>query len=615
MNKHFARRVVSVLLLLCMLVSAMPMSAAAAEYNGFSYRLMSDGTLEITGYSGSEEYVVVPAQINGWSVTRIGEDALSGHSGLLSVTMPDSIVSIGKYAFYGCSSMERIFLPASLRELGSLAFSGCDRLTKIIADDRNPVISDIDGVLYADGGATLICCPAGRYGKVNVPEGVTAIGDYAFFGCATVELISLPRSLRTIGKAAFYGCSGLEELLLPDGVSAIPDQAFYECRALQDITLPQSVTSIGAEAFRNCVSLKKATVPSSVTTIASDAFAGTSGLKVYCPSGSAAMLFCQNNGIAFVPTGSVPDTPSGPPAGDKAERIAGSNRVNTAILASRAGWDRAPTVVLANGLSYPDALAGVPLASAVNAPILLTAGGSIEAELMTELRRLGTESVYILGGNAVISAAKENALRAAGMETTRLAGSNRYGTAVAIALELELRSDRTFTNFYFASASNFPDALAISSVAAIQGNPVLYINPKGKIDDATADFICGTVCRKGTVLGGYGAVSEKSEQSIMDLGFSVSRISGKNRYATALGICEYYNSQFTGNSAVLATGANFPDALSGGALAAHLGSPLVLVDASSADSVVEYINRRGTEKIYVMGGRSAVPESVFQRFS
>jgi len=112
------------------------------------------------------------------------------------------------------------------------------------------------------------------------------------------------------------------------------------------------------------------------------------------------------------------------------------------------------------------------------------------------------------------------------------------------------------------------------------------------------------------VLGGTSAVSANGEKSVRNLNFSVSRISGSDRYATALAICQFYSSDFDGRSAVVATGANFPDALSGGALAARLESPLVLVSQSSAADANSYLKLRGTERIYALGGKSAVPDSV-----
>lgn len=600
-----------------------PASALAAEttIGNFKCIVLDDGTLEITGLTSTvDSYLIIPATLGGYTVSQISESAFEGNSYLKSVAFPSSVRSIGNYAFYGCSSLENIFLSSGVESIGDYAFASCDVLQSIYVDDKNTVYTDVNGVLMSYDGKTLICCPGGRYGKVIVPDGVTHIARNAFCWCSGIEIVVLPDSVVSIGRNAFNGCGNLAELVLPAGITSIEKETFAFCSSLVEITIPNGATSIGEKAFYGCSSLKSATIPESVVSIAENAFkydvSGVdrplSNLTVYCQNGSSAMLHCQNNGISFVSVGSTgTTTPSAPgPNTEKVQRIAGSDRINTAILISREGWASSSFVVLANGFSYPDALAGVPLAAAVEAPILLTSGKQLEPAVLAEIKRLGAGTVYILGGTAAIGSAVENALNSNGFSVRRLSGSNRYETAVKIALELELRSDRKFTNFFLVSSQSFADALSISAVAAIDGNPILYVPKDGAISDVTAEFMYGTVCRSTTIIGGTAAVSKKTEQSVATLGFSVARLSGADRYRTALAICEFYRDRFPSNKAIAATGANFPDALAGGALAAHIGAPLVLVNDSSVETATVYLDSRNTTKIYILGGIAAVPESI-----
>jgi len=273
-------------------------------------------------------------------------------------------------------------------------------------------------------------------------------------------------------------------------------------------------------------------------------------------------------------------------------------------------------VIIASGSSYPDALAGVPLSAAADAPILLTSDRSgAEAALLAEIERLGARKAYILGGTAAVSAETEGSLKTAGLECTRLAGSDRYATGIAVAEELAALTEQAFDTIYFASAQNFPDALAISPVAAMGGDPILYISPEGGISKSVADYVSSTGCRSAVVLGGTSAVSELSAQTVADLGLTVERISGRDRYATSVAIAKRFADSFAENGAALATGRAFPDALAGGAHAAKMRVPVLLTGEQASDSLLEYAASRSEGAVYVYGGTAAVSDDIAQAVS
>jgi len=294
-----------------------------------------------------------------------------------------------------------------------------------------------------------------------------------------------------------------------------------------------------------------------------------------------------------------------------AERLFGANRIETAVAISKEGWEKADTVILACSGKYADALAGAPLSAAVDAPILLTDNNTtgLEKVVMDEITRLGAKKVYILGGTAAVCAEVESSVTTAGCTVARLAGDNRFGTAVEVAKELAKVTDKKFTSLYFASGENFPDALSVSSVAAIEGNPILYMPAKGEVDSITSAFITEGKYTNGVILGGTAAVSADGQTSLTKLGLSVSRVSGDDRYATSLAINKKYDALFTGKLIAVATGENFPDALAGGALCAKLKMPVVLVSDKSADAALEYVKGEAPEGLVIYGGPNAVSDA------
>lgn len=301
-------------------------------------------------------------------------------------------------------------------------------------------------------------------------------------------------------------------------------------------------------------------------------------------------------------------TTTAPAVIDGTVRLYGTSRLDTAIAISKQGWSGgANCAILAYSHGYADALAGVSLAGALDAPILLTGGVTLEDSVKAELQRLNVNKVYILGGTGVISASLESSLSST-YTVKRLSGGNRYETAVAIAKELREVTGKDFTTLYFASSDGFADALSISPVAAIQGNPVLYAPKTGALDSSTAEYIGDLGCSSAVIVGGTLAVSDSARNSIITCGVAnVSRINGTSRYDTSLKINTTYNTYFTEKGISISTGKNFPDALAGGALSAKYGLPVVLIDSGvSVSGLKSYISGRGYQTAYIYGGAQAV---------
>ena len=206
----------------------------------------------------------------GNSVESIGDVAFSDCYALTSVTIPNSVTSIGNSAFACCSALTSVTIPNSVTSIGDCAFADCSGLTSIVVESGNSVydsrnncnaiIETATNTLHSGCQTTLI------------PNSVTSIGDYAFYGCSGLTSVTIPNSVTSIGDYAFYGCSGLTSVTIPNSVTSIGVGAFWFCSGLTSVTIPNSVTSIGYCAFCACDGLTSVTIPNSVTSIEEGAF-------------------------------------------------------------------------------------------------------------------------------------------------------------------------------------------------------------------------------------------------------------------------------------------------------------------------------------------------------
>ena len=111
-----------------------------------------------------------------------------------------------------------------------------------------------------------------RMTSVSIPNSVTKIGNAAFYGCVSLASLDIPSNVTEIGNGAFYGCDALTSIVIPSGVTIISPVLFFNCTGLTSVTIPDGVTEIGNAAFECCSSLTTITIPSSVTSIGDAAF-------------------------------------------------------------------------------------------------------------------------------------------------------------------------------------------------------------------------------------------------------------------------------------------------------------------------------------------------------
>lgn len=286
-------------------------------------------------------------------------------------------------------------------------------------------------------------------------------------------------------------------------------------------------------------------------------------------------------------------------------RLAGASDADTGAAVSRflyPGSGSARSVVLGRNDVFADALAGGPLASADGGPLLLTDPGSLAAPVLAEIRRVlpAGGPVHLLGGPGALAPAVEQSLRAAGYTTDRLAGSDRFATAVAIARSLGWSGGPAF----LASGFSFPDALVAGPAAAQLRAPILLTDP-GTLSQATASAIAATPSSPITVVGGTAVVSD----AVAAAAGAKQRVGGADRYETSTLMAGQYFPSAT--QVTFAGGSSWQDALVGAPASARLGAPTLLVAPAPAGSTVGYVDAHAAAETHawVYGTPDAVPDA------
>ena len=196
------------------------------------------------------------------SVTSIGERAFLNCTSLTSITIGNSVTSIRKSAFDGCASLANITIGKSVTSIGEFAFRGCCSLNDVyytgnIAGWVDITYSNIASIPMFN--ATNLYFNGKLVTNIEIPNSVTNIARYAFYGCKSIKSVTIPDSVKKIGNFAFYGCESLQSVTISDGVKNIGDCAFNGCATLKAITIPYSVTTIGVSAFEDCALLESIT--------------------------------------------------------------------------------------------------------------------------------------------------------------------------------------------------------------------------------------------------------------------------------------------------------------------------------------------------------------------
>ena len=253
----------------------------------------------------------------GSGLTSIGKEAFKLCSALESVNIPEGVTAVPERAFEFCEALKTVSLPLTVSNIGYRAFFNCSALADVYyagskvdwkainiessnypltAALRHYAIHDVSGTCGANVNWSfdfetniLIISGAGAMDNftstsmpwyefkdeiktVIVENGVTTIGENAFWNCKAIENVTLGDTVTGIAKYAFGGCESLESINLPNSLTSIGGQAFGNCESLESIAIPSGVTSLATSTFASCTALKTVTLPTTLTKIGAAAF-------------------------------------------------------------------------------------------------------------------------------------------------------------------------------------------------------------------------------------------------------------------------------------------------------------------------------------------------------
>jgi hypothetical protein len=303
----------------------------------------------------------------------------------------------------------------------------------------------------------------------------------------------------------------------------------------------------------------------------------------------------------------------------------GIDRYETAAkIAVGSGFSNVADVDIATGEQFPDALAGSPLASALGTPVLLTASTSVSTTTGAALVTLKATNVTLLGGTTAISSGVENDLKSRGYTVDRVAGIDRYDTALQAAKAADAKTPTGKVNgeitAFLATGEGFADALAAGPASYEHHLPIL-LTTSGTLSPSARQGITDLGIQKVVILGGTAAVSTAVETQVKAItGVStVERLGGADRTATATKVGQWAidNLGFTKTHVNLARGDRVADALAGGphggrekAVTLLANSPTALDATSNANTTFLSNHASTLESGHIFGGTAAISDAV-----
>ena len=236
------------------------------SYRDIKYRLMSDGNIEICGYTKAQSSITIPSEIDGRKVTKIAEGAFENCTALKDLLNWADLTYIGANAFKGCTGLKDISIPGETTFIGESAFEGCKSLKTVILWGEPTSIEK-----NTFKGCTKLT-------DISLPSSVKYISESAFENCTSMTTVIIWGDITSIGKNAFRSCSSLDDISIPSSCKVIEESAFEGCTDLDTVIL-WGGTNIGNSAFRQCTSLEEISISSDTEYIGDYAFEGCSSLS------------------------------------------------------------------------------------------------------------------------------------------------------------------------------------------------------------------------------------------------------------------------------------------------------------------------------------------------
>ena len=296
----------------------------AVEYSDESFKagIKNDGTLIITHHLGNGTSVTIPSEINGKTVTELGNSSFSGgnNTNLRTIILPDTLVTVGNEVFKGCTALKTLEFPESVKSIGKRAFQNCSALEYVTIPNSVDSVGDFAFIGCNAEKLDVYCeiptkpstwssyyasnntnssgthfdiwwgTGAVEYSNENYKMGIKNDGTLIITHYLGKEsAVEIPtaingKNVTEIGSYAFYECSTVQTISIPNTVTHIREYAFAKCISLTEVRIPTSVVHVGKRAFSSNGALTKVYVPASVTEFGDFMFIGcnTNNLTVYC---------------------------------------------------------------------------------------------------------------------------------------------------------------------------------------------------------------------------------------------------------------------------------------------------------------------------------------------
>ncbi len=515
----------------------------------------TSATVAVTGNFHSGEDVL--AFTNDGSTMGNITASYNAATGVLTLTSAGATATVGQWqsALQAVTYTDTAVTPNTATrtisfaavDTGAFTSNTATRTVTVTATDQTPVITTSGGTVnYTIGGSAAV-----------VDSGVAVTDtDSSTQSSATVsittgfdasDILAFTNDGSTMGNitASYNAATGVLTLTSAGATATIAQWT----SALQAITFATTSTTTGNRTV---------------------AFTVDDGTKT---SAAASDTVAVQAPVVTTP-------PATPPTYSGVARVAGPDRTSTSIVASQREFPVGTTsftahaVVLVGATDAIDGLIGAPLAAAVRGPLLYVNADSAPASVLAEISRLlgSSGKVYLLGGTAVIGNSVESQLHALGYTTQRLAGADRYATAVSIADEVANVAG-TPSVVFEATGLGDADAL-VAAPAAAHAAGVVLLTVGGQQSVATKSWLAAHAGITRYAVGGPAAAADPSATAII----------GADRYATAVDIARQFFSSATG--VALANGDAWPDAAVAATNSALNGAPLLLVTANALPSVV-----------------------------
>ena len=351
-------KLISSLLATVILVSSFTVFSFAESltYENFTYEI-NNGKVTITGYTGTDEKIVVPSVIDSNPVTAVKKEAFKENKTVKSIELPNTVTSIGNKAFALCDKLSSVVFSENVNSIGLSAFYGTDLYEASTGKDGATYINNClihvnktvdseeitsykikegtrliaQGAFYLDSltftSAEELVYPALK--SISIPSSVKRINSFSFYGCNMLTQISIADGVEYIDKNAFEKCASLKNVILPttlvklntnvfnscdsltevtvNGNPEMSESAFNECPALKTVTFSERLKTFNFNVFKNCKSLVSVTIPASVTGFEEGTAVGCDNLKTIIGyTGSAAEAYAAENGFSFTSIGESP---------------------------------------------------------------------------------------------------------------------------------------------------------------------------------------------------------------------------------------------------------------------------------------------------------------------